>query len=132
MAEKSEPVGGPELLLSIERREPGSLHEQLEHRLRERVRSGQLPAGTRLPSSRALAASLGVSRGVVLEAYSQLIAEGYLVSRQGAPTRVGSIPGIERPPVPAGSLEPAYRHRFDPGLPDLAAFPRDRWSRSLR
>jgi GntR family transcriptional regulator/MocR family aminotransferase len=42
------------------------------------------------------------------------------------------MPSIERPPVPAGSLEPAYAYRFDPGLPDLAAFPRERWARSLR
>jgi GntR family transcriptional regulator/MocR family aminotransferase len=69
---------------------------------------------------------------VVLEAYSQLLAEGYLVASQGAPTRVGSMPSVERPPVPAGSLEPRYRQRFDPGLPDLAAFPRERWARSLR
>jgi GntR family transcriptional regulator/MocR family aminotransferase len=123
---------GPELLLGLDRSSARPLHEQLETTLRDHVRSGRLPPDSKLPSSRALAASLGISRGVVLEAYAQLIAEGYLVSRQGAPTRVGSTPAIERPPVPASSLEPAYGHRFDPGLPDLAAFPRDRWARSLR
>jgi GntR family transcriptional regulator/MocR family aminotransferase len=108
------------------------LHEQLETTLRDYVRRGQLATGSKVPSSRALAASLGISRGVVLEAYSQLTAEGYLVSARGAPTRIGPIPSVERPPVPASSLEPAYGRRFDPGLPDLAAFPRDRWGRSLR
>ena len=123
---------GPELLLGLDRSSARPLHEQLETTLREHVRSGRLPPDSKLPSSRALATSLGVSRGVVLEAYAQLIAEGYLVSSQGAPTRVAATPSIERPPVPASSLEPAYGHRFDPGLPDLAAFPRDRWARSLR
>lgn len=123
---------GAELLLGLDRTSPSPLHEQLEITLREYVRSGRLAPDGKIPSSRALAASLGVSRGVVLEAYSQLIAEGYLVSSRGAPTRVGAIPGIERPPVPAGSLEPRHTHRFDPGIPDLTAFPRDRWGRSLR
>src|SRR5436309_9292963 len=123
---------GPELLLALDRSSGRPLHEQLETTLRDYVRGGRLPPDSKLPSSRALAGSLGISRGVVLEAYSQLTAEGYLVSSQGAPTRVAAMPSIERPPVPASSLEPAYGHRFDPGLPDLAAFPRDRWARSLR
>ena len=123
---------GPELLLVLDRSSGRPLHEQLETTLREYVRSGRLAPQAKVPSSRALATRLGISRGVVLEAYSQLIAEGYLVSSQGAPTRVGSMPSVERPPVPASSLEQSYGHRFDPGLPDLAAFPRDRWSRSLR
>jgi GntR family transcriptional regulator/MocR family aminotransferase len=123
---------GPELLLGLDRASGRPLHEQLETTLREYVRSGRLAPEAKVPSSRSLAARLGVSRGVVLEAYSQLIAEGYLVSSQGAPTLVGSMPSIERPPVPASSLEQSYAHHFDPGLPDLAAFPRDRWSRSLR
>jgi GntR family transcriptional regulator / MocR family aminotransferase len=123
---------GPELPLGLERTSGRPLHEQLETALREYVRAGRLPPSAKLPSSRALAQSLGISRGVVLEAYSQLIAEGYLVSSRGAPTRVAAMPSIERPPVPASSLEPACRHRFDPGLPDLAAFPREQWGRSLR
>ncbi len=68
----------------------------------------------------------------MLEAYAQLTAEGYLVSSQGAPTRVGSMPSAERPPVPASSLEQIDAHRYDPALPDLGSFPRDRWARSLR
>ena len=140
MPRKGEPVDllpgadkiGPELLLGLDRSSSRPLHEQLETALRDYVRSGRLAPHAKVPSSRALATSLGVSRGVVLEAYSQLIAEGYLVSRQGAPTRVGSTPSIERPPVPAGTLEPEYSHGFDPGVPDLAAFPREQWARSLR
>jgi GntR family transcriptional regulator / MocR family aminotransferase len=109
-----------------------ALHEQLEQRLREHVRSGRLAPGARVPSSRALAARLGVSRGVVLEAYGQLVAEGYLVASQGAPTRVASSPRSELAPLATGSREPRYPYRLDPGVPDLGAFPRRQWLRSLR
>lgn len=128
-----EPVtgGGAALLLDLEPG-AGALHEQIELSLREHVRSGRVAPGTRLPSSRALAAELGVSRGVVLEAYGQLVAEGYLISSQGAPTRVASGPNAEPAPLAAGSLQPRYAYRFDPALPDLASFPRDVWLRSLR
>ncbi|MDQ6605405.1 MAG: PLP-dependent aminotransferase family protein, partial [Actinomycetota bacterium] len=109
-----------------------TLHEQVELGLRELVRAGRLAPGTRLPSSRALASTLGVSRGVVLEAYAQLTAEGYLGASPGAPTRVASAPSAERPPVPASSVEQGAGQRLDPGRPDLASFPRESWLRSLR
>jgi hypothetical protein len=64
------------------------MYEQLERALRAAIRDGRLPAGTRLPSSRALAAELGISRGVVTAAYAQLAGAGYLETRQGAPVRV--------------------------------------------
>ncbi|MGC2374502.1 MAG: winged helix-turn-helix domain-containing protein, partial [Solirubrobacteraceae bacterium] len=88
MANKRGPVGGPELLVEIERAGELPLHEQIERSLREQIRSGRLPADVRLPSTRGLAAELGVSRGVVTEAYGQLAAEGYLTTSQGAPVRV--------------------------------------------
>jgi GntR family transcriptional regulator/MocR family aminotransferase len=131
MAEEIGPVSGPDLLLALERG-AGALHEQLERELRDQVRSGRLPTGMRLPSSRALAASLGISRGVVLEAYAQLTAEGYLSASQGAVTRVASTPSSERAPVMASSLEPRYTYDLRPGIPDLAGFPRSVWLRSLR
>ena len=71
-------------------REAGPLHAQLETQLRAAVQSGRLSADERLPSSRALAAELGVSRGVVVEAYGQLAAEGYLAVRPGAAPRVAA------------------------------------------
>ncbi len=108
------------------------LYEQLERVLRDAVRDGRLGAGVRLPSSRALAAELGVSRGVVTSAYDQLAAEGYLETRQGAPVRVAR--GVRAQPArpPAPSLVDHFAYDFSPGLPDLAGFPRDRWLRSLR
>jgi GntR family transcriptional regulator / MocR family aminotransferase len=123
---------GPELLVTLDQGAGITLHEQLEQRLRERVRSGRLAPGARLPSSRALAAQLGVSRGVVLEAYAQLTAEGYLTASQGAPTRVAATAASERPPVPAASPAHRHAHDFTPGLPDIAAFPRQGWARALR
>jgi GntR family transcriptional regulator/MocR family aminotransferase len=96
------------------------------------VRTGRLAAGARLPSSRNLAAELGISRGVVSEAYCQLAVEGYLLARQGAPVRVAHTVRAMRPRTPSPSLLPSFAHRLDPGLPDLAGFPRDRWLRSLR
>jgi GntR family transcriptional regulator / MocR family aminotransferase len=130
---QSGPVGrADELPLELERAGARPLHEQLELALREQIRQGRLAPGAKLPSSRALAAQLDISRGVVVEAYAQLTAEGYLLSSQGAPTRVALTASPERPPVPASSLEARRGYDLDPDLPDLVAFPRDQWLRSLR
>ena len=81
---------GPELLVRLDRATSAPLRVQLEQELRDAIRSGRLAAGERLPSSRALAAELGISRGLVLECYSQLQAEGFLTSRSGSSTRVAA------------------------------------------
>ena len=73
-----------ELLVALDRRAPEPLHRQLEANLRSGVREGRYASGTILPSTRALAGQLGVSRGIVVEAYEQLVAEGYLEARPGA------------------------------------------------
>jgi len=124
--------GGPELLLQLDRGGELSLGEQLVGGLREGIRAGRLPAGAALPSTRGLAAQLGISRGLVTEAYSQLAAEGYLTTRQGAPVRVAAAvrTAAERPS--ARSLAETFPYHLHPGLPDLAGFPRERWLRSLR
>ena len=116
----------------MDREADAPLHEQIERSIREDVRAGRLAAGARLPSSRSLAAELGTSRGVVSEAYGQLAAEGYLLATQGAPVRVAHTVRAATARVPSPSLLPSFTHRLDPGLPDLAGFPRDRWLRSLR
>jgi len=121
-----------ELLLSLRRgggREP--LHAQLERQLREAVRDGRLASGARLPATRALATQLDVSRGVVVEAYAQLTAEGYLVTRRGAGTTVASAPRPTSTPAPPPHPRPVAED-FHPGTPDLASFPRAAWLRSLR
>ena len=119
---------GHELLVSL----PGEHRRaKLEDRLRELVREGTLPAGSRLPASRVLAGDLGVSRRLVVDAYAQLTAEGYLVAHQGAGTYVAAAPAVADD---ASSEPPARALSFDffPGAPDLASFPRALWSRALR
>lgn len=132
MASDTGPVSDWAVLLELRRGPGATLHEQLEGRLRDLIRSGRLLAGAKLPSSRALARSLGTSRGVVLEAYSQLVAEGYLIASQGAPTRVAAMATVERPPLRASSLVDSPESSAGPDLPDLSAFPREAWLRSLR
>jgi GntR family transcriptional regulator/MocR family aminotransferase len=131
MTRASGPVS-PELLVELDREADAPLHEQIERSIREDVRAGRLAAGSKLPSSRSLAAELGVSRGVVSEAYGQLAAEGYLLARQGAPVRVAQAVRTAASSGPSPSLRPDFPYRLDPCLPDLAGFPRDRWLRSLR
>src|SRR5262249_19876969 len=64
------------------------VRSRLERALRDGIQSGQLRAGSRLPSSRSLAHDLGIARNTVAEAYGQLVAEGWLAARQGSGTRV--------------------------------------------
>jgi GntR family transcriptional regulator / MocR family aminotransferase len=126
------PVAGPGLLIELDRQTERPLHEQIESLLREKIRSGRLAAGTQLPSTRGLAAELGISRGVVTEAYGQLAAEGYLSTRQGAPVRVARAMRAQQSRPAASSLLPSFAYHFHPGMPDLAGFPRESWLRSVR
>jgi len=104
------------------------LRTQLERELRAAIRSGRLRAGAKLPASRVLADELEVSRGVVVEAYSQLVAEGYLVARPGDGTRIAEGL-VQPPPGPRAPPLRARRVRYDlrSGLPDLSLFPRREW-----
>ncbi|MGW8366283.1 GntR family transcriptional regulator, partial [Streptomyces wedmorensis] len=86
--------------LHLELRGP-RLREGLMEALREAVRSGRLEAGTRLPSSRSLAADLGMARNTVADAYAELVAEGWLTARQGSGTRVARRAAPRRTPPPA-------------------------------
>ena len=79
-------TSGPELLVELDRGRRAPLHSQLADGLRDAIRTGRLAPHARLPSSRVLAADLGVSRRLVVDAYSQLVAEGFLLSRQGSGT----------------------------------------------
>jgi len=105
----------------------------LEDALREAIRTGRLPQGLRLPSSRQLAADLGFARNTVADAYGQLVAEGWLVARQGSGTRVARRVG---PRDPRGHEHvPASRpSRYDlrPGSPDVSSFPTAAWTGAMR
>jgi GntR family transcriptional regulator / MocR family aminotransferase len=125
-------TSGPELLVELDRDRPEPLHRQLADGLRDAIRCGRLAADIALPSSRVLAADLGVSRRLVVEAYGQLAAEGFLISRHGSGTRVAAVDAAR----PRDSARPEPPPRFDvdfaPGVPDLSRFPRDTWLRALR
>lgn len=105
----------------------GQQASALMARLRDAVRSGSLPTGTRLPPSRVLAHDLGVSRGVVVRVYEQLTAEGYLNTRQGSGTAVAAVPRQHAASPPRSQRPPT-----NPGLPSGAQFPRAAWLRSVQ
>jgi GntR family transcriptional regulator / MocR family aminotransferase len=135
-----------ELLVALERDGKVALHRQLEVALREAIRAGRLLPGSALPATRTLATDLAVSRGVVVEAYAQLVAEGYLTSRSGGYTHValgGADPArpvrgtpvasaAAKPPVspPSAALRPDVD--FGYGRANVSAFPRAAWLRSVR
>ena len=121
----------PEVLLELDRnaREPLSL--QLERALRDGVRNGSLRAGTPLPSTRTLAAELRISRGLVVAAYAQLGAEGYLQLRRNAPPVVAGGVGVAAEPRTLAA-DPEWPHNLRPDLPDYGAFPRGEWLKSYR
>jgi GntR family transcriptional regulator/MocR family aminotransferase len=123
-----------DLLLHLDDRPgEGPLHERVKRALRRAIREGRIEVGTALPPSRQLAADLGCSRWAVTEAYSQLVAEGYLEARTGSATRVrwSNTPEAD---ARHRATHPAPEARFDlaPGLPDLRAFPRRRWADAVR
>lgn len=127
--------------------QPGSGRRGLADALRRAIRDGRLAPGTAVPSTRSLAADLGVARGTVTRVYADLAAEGYLRSSQGAPTRVAVAgtpavppagvlpPGTPSPPEPGRpALPPGPAVRWDlyPGRPDLSSFPRAMWLSAAR
>jgi GntR family transcriptional regulator / MocR family aminotransferase len=120
-----------DLLVALRRDAQAPLHRQIQVSIRDGIRSGRLKTGASLPPTRTLAADLGVSRGVVVEAYQQLVAEGYLTSRTGGYTQVAIAPQpapTATPPVPP----PPLRIDFGYGRADVVNFPRAAWLRSLR
>jgi GntR family transcriptional regulator / MocR family aminotransferase len=124
-----------DLFLAVERSSPTPLGRQIEDQLRAAIRSGKLQPGRELPSTRALARDLSVSRGVVVRAYGQLAAEGYLRLRRGTAPSIRE-PRTELPAAaaPRRSDSGLAKVRYDlrPHLPEASLFPRHAWLRSLR
>ncbi|WP_157251231.1 PLP-dependent aminotransferase family protein [Nonomuraea typhae] len=122
--------------LSRDAAEP--LAAQLTGWLREAMRGGRLAPGERLPSSRGLAAQLGVSRTVVTEAYQQLYAEGWLDGRHGSGTFVTELdlpaPAPPKPSAPVRRPEPEPAPSIDlvPGEPWVRDYDRAAWKRAWR
>lgn len=102
----------------------------IEASLRGAIIDGRLAPGTRLPSSRALAADLGCARATVVAAYEQLVAEGYLLAKVGAGTTVAAV----GTPVALDLPEPGPRMFTEllPGAPDPSSFPRRAWASTVR
>ncbi|SCL73050.1 GntR family transcriptional regulator / MocR family aminotransferase [Micromonospora citrea] len=151
-AEGSITAGSDFLHLDIATAPPGRRADWLADQLRRAIADGRLPVGGRLPATRVLAADLGVSRGVVVEAYQRMVEEGHVAGRgragtvvvaAPAATPVRSGPTAAPPPAalfpraPGSGIFDAVRTapaRIDltPGVPDLAAFPRGDWLRAER
>lgn len=108
---------------------------QIYRTIKEQILSGSLCAKEPLPSTRQLAADLGVSRSTVVEAYDMLLAEGFLSSRPGAPTVVAE--GLMLPVTPREiartrrEVEKSILADFQTGRPDLNLFPHALWQRLL-
>src|SRR5688500_16629430 len=104
------PRSAASLLIRIDPRARGALQQQIYGSLRKAILNGVAPPGTRLPSSRALAADLGVSRTTSLLALELLLAEGYLTTRHGSGTFVADELPDDLPRARAGRPLQAPRH----------------------
>ncbi|MFU8854855.1 PLP-dependent aminotransferase family protein [Micromonospora sp. SL1-18] len=143
-------AGADFLQLDVGQAPPGGRADWLAARLRAAIADGRVPMGARLPASRVLAAELGVSRGVVTEAYQRLTEDGHVVGRGRAGTVVVATPAevVNSAPQPPARAEvftgqpgidvfdalrtaPAELD-LTPGVPDLAAFPRAAWLHAER
>lgn len=128
----NEPMTTPFDSLALDRASERSLHRQLYERLHAAIADGRLPPGTRLPSTRNLAAQLGVARGTVDAVYARLTGEGRLVSRphRGTAVAPGVVPSPvpQAAPIPAQAAEPGWSP-MQLGLPALDLFPRKPWTR---
>ena len=137
-------------LLAVDRASGGSLRRQLYAKLTEAIRNGSLREGARLPSTRAIAEALSISRATVADVFEQLLADSYLIARHGSGTyvaaRTGGAPAPEAANVTtwerasqrgrlfagidvASRLVRKQAVAFQPGIPALDHFPFETWSR---
>lgn len=120
--------GAREIFLDLEMRR-GALRKNLAETLRSAIQDGRLVARTWLPSSRTLATDLGVSRGVVTDAYEQLAAEGYLDVKPRTAPAVAPV-GVGSPrPSPDPSAQ-TWTYDFTATTPDVSLFPRRAWAKA--
>lgn len=138
-----------EVPIRIDRASSLPIHQQLTEALRQAIRAGTLPPGSRLPSSRTLAATIGISRNVVLTAFDELYAEGYIeghlgsgtfvtrdlptapqiVTRHGAPSPRWPEP---QPPIASEETDPLGFLSFRLGVPSTSPMPSESWRRLWR
>src|ERR1700752_211015 len=122
--------------LHLDRRQtitPGArgARELLLSPVRDAVGSGRLAAGTMVPPARSLATDLGLARNTVAEAYAELVAEGWLASKQGAGTWVVNVGRTGVSATPRG-VRVVPTHNLMPGSPDVSEFPRSAWVAATR
>ncbi len=128
------------LALTLDREADEPLHVQLTQGLRERILSGRIAPGAKLPSSRQFAAELGVSRVTIVSAIDQLVSEGYAEGRHGSGVYVNAdLPEevLQAAPVkseitldePLPGSEPM--RPFQPAAPDLELFPHTEWAKLM-
>lgn len=123
------------LWIPIDRKLDISLKRQVYEYLRKLILHGELRAGERLPATRECASQLGISRNVVIEAFEQLFAEGYIVGQQGSGTFVADGVFLEQKQeeqtTPLEILEEGIKEKevidFRSGIPALDMFPRREW-----
>lgn len=126
------------MFILLEERDGDPLYVQIYRQIKEMIAAGQLRPGERLPSTRALAATLAVGRNTVENAYAQLVVEGYVSSRQGSGYEVQPLVELgpcpppapaerrEAPPPPLGER---VRIDFQYGQLDPRDFPLGLWRR---
>ncbi len=128
------------LHLTLNKTKKRTYTRQIYREIREKILSGELTAGEKLPSSRELCEQLRVARNTVLTAYEMLAAEGAVNSVAGSGFYVGGGVHITPPQVPitqrqTASLSalviPEGTVNFDSGLPALDLFPREKWNRTV-
>lgn len=128
------------LWIPIDRALDIPLNRQIYQQIREKILSGQLHAGQKLASTRELSVELKVSRNVILEAYDQLLAEGFLIAQRGAGTFVaeGALLAQQTKPFitnkavvnqAEASIVDKKAINFRSGIPALSLFPRKAWAR---
>lgn len=126
--------------IMVDRQSPLTLARQIDQQIRQLILSGAFPSGYRLPSTRKLSADLSVSRNTVIEAYSQLSAEGYLTPHAGSGTVVAeglhvlahAMPSAQTPVRKQKKTPPQNTIDFRTGIPALASFPRREWGNLYR
>src|SRR5881392_719451 len=99
-------TSSPYVHLDLDVRAAGGRRAALEQALRDAIHEARLAPGSPVPSSRRLAHDLGFARGTVVDAYAQLVSEGYLVAQPGASTRVASGVGPARIAAPDSGRVP--------------------------
>ncbi|TJY44078.1 PLP-dependent aminotransferase family protein [Cohnella pontilimi] len=124
----------------VDRSSEMSVTAQLCSQIRQKIESGELVTGTRLPPTRKLAQEFGIARNVAIDAYEQLIAEGYLIGQTGSGTFVAEgilsmasgNHGAAKPSDRVAKSSPLVHEDTIPfltGTPDLRSFPQKEWAK---